>query len=188
MKLEPPKSSYQNLNTGQTTANTTVPSTSHHTASIVNLLLSPQKELQKNVQQGFENRVYENQFYKFGDKATSAKPVDYLVAGTEGLAWIVHFCFTLSLRKSSAVNPRGPVFIRVLIILLLGISSLLLKSHIDEKPQDDVLPNLSLGFSITVVSLLVLYVLTLIPDRKTNSRTRDTPRFSEVCILWKNLS
>jgi len=98
------------------------------------------------------------------DKFTSAKPIDYLVAGTEGLAWVVHLCFILSLKRGQNLNPRGPVLIRALICLLIVISVLLLRSHINNKPKDDVLPNLSLGFSITTVILLILYAITLIPD------------------------
>lgn len=107
----------------------------------------------------------------FNDKFTSAKPVDYLVAGTEGLAWVVHFCFILSLKRGRDPNPRGPLLIRTLIFLLTVVSVLLLRSHINNKAKDDVLPNLSLGFSISVVTLLIFYVVTLIPDSK--SRTED---------------
>lgn len=98
------------------------------------------------------------------DKFTSAKPVDYLVASTEGLAWVMHLCFIVSLKHSRRANPRGPILIRALIFLLIVISVLLLHSHINNKPKDDVLPNLSLGFSISVVSLLILYTITLIPS------------------------
>lgn len=97
------------------------------------------------------------------DKFTSAKPVDYLVASTEGLAWVVHLCFILSLKRGRNSNPRGPVLIRALIFLLIVISVLLLHNHINNTPKDDVLPNLSLGFSISVVTLLILYIITLIP-------------------------
>ncbi|XP_051169843.1 ATP-binding cassette sub-family C member 10 [Leptopilina boulardi] len=147
------------------------------TQSVINLFLLSEKH--GNVLKKNENKIYDENLLKLDDKATSAKPVDYLVAGTEGLAWIVHFCFTLSLRKSIMTNPRGPIFMRVLIILLLGISALFLKNHIDQIPQDDVLPNLSLGFSITNVVLLILYIFTLIPDRRENSRRR-TSRFADT--------
>ncbi|KAG5326417.1 MRP7 protein, partial [Pseudoatta argentina] len=106
------------------------------------------------------------------DKFTSAKPVDYLVAGTEGLAWVVHLCFILSLKRGWNLNPRGPVLIRALICLLIVVSVLLLRSHINNKPKDDVLPNLSLGFSITTVILLILYVITLIPGPGRPERMR----------------
>lgn len=151
------------------------------TQSVINLFLLSEKH--GNVLKKNENKIYDENLLKLDDKATSAKPVDYLVAGTEGLAWIVHFCFTLSLRKSIMTNPRGPIFMRVLIILLLGISALFLKNHIDQIPQDDVLPNLSLGFSITNVVLLILYIFTLIPDRRENSRRR-TSRFADVSVSF----
>ncbi|CAL7934283.1 unnamed protein product [Xylocopa violacea] len=108
------------------------------------------------------------------NKATSAKPIDYLVAGTEGLAWVVHLCFILSLRRGRNVNVRGPVLIRALIFLLIVISILLLRSHIKYNAKNDVLPNLSLGFSISVVTLLILYAVTLIPG---HSRVRGTRSF-----------
>lgn len=117
----------------------------------------------------------------FSDKFTSAKPVDYLVAGTEGLAWVVHFCFILSLKRGRDPNPRGPLLIRTLIFLLTVVSVLLLRSHINNKSKDDVLPNLSLGFSISVVTLLIFYIVTLIPSSK--SRTEDARTSSRNTVV-----
>lgn len=113
---------------------------------------------------------YESSSLEVADKFTSAKPIDYLVAGTEGLAWVVHLFLILSLKRGRN-NPRGPLVIRTLIFFLLVISALLLRSHVNNKPRDDVLPNLSLGFSISVVTLLILYIITLIPGSKSE-RTR----------------
>lgn len=101
---------------------------------------------------------------KFSDQATSAKPIDYLVAGTEGLAWVVHFFFILTLRRSRSHSLRGPVIIRALIFMLIGVSAMLLRTHVKHDPYDDVVPSLSLGFSISVVTLLSFYALTLIPS------------------------
>lgn len=106
------------------------------------------------------------------NKATSAKPIDYLVAGTEGLAWVVHFCFIFGLRRGNGSNPRGPVSVRALLFLILGISVLLLRSHVKRSQHDDVLPNLSLGFSISVVTLLILYGVTLIPGNESGDSIR----------------
>lgn len=113
------------------------------------------------------------------DKSTSAKPVDYLVAGTEGLAWVVHLCFILSLKRGRNSNPRGPVLMRALVFLLIVVSGLLLRSHINNRSKDEVLPNLSLGFSITVVALLILYAVTLIPGSGRPAQTR-APRNATV--------
>ncbi|XP_033313580.1 multidrug resistance-associated protein 7 [Bombus bifarius] len=113
------------------------------------------------------------------DKVTSAKPIDYLVAGTEGLAWVVHLCFITSLRRGRNFNPRGPVSLRALIFLLIVISTLLLRSHIKYNPQNDVLPNLSLGFSISVVTLLILYAITLIPSH-SNLQDMRSSQFNEI--------
>jgi len=52
--------------------------------------------------------------------------VDYLVAGTEGLTWVVHLCFILSLKHGRNPNPRGPVLMRALIFLLIVVSGLLI--------------------------------------------------------------
>lgn len=113
------------------------------------------------------------------DNVTSAKPIDYLVAGTEGLAWVVHLCFILSLRKGRYFNPRGPVLVRALIFLLIVISTLLLRSHVKHNSENDVLPNLSLGFSISVVALLILYAITLIPGHNSLQDMRSS-QFNEV--------
>ncbi|XP_024945247.1 multidrug resistance-associated protein 7 isoform X2 [Cephus cinctus] len=137
-------------------------------ASVAASVLEPSKEYDYN---GLVMRVK--------DKATSAKPIDYLVAGTEGLAWVVHFCFVLSLRKGSGLNPRGPVAIRAVIFLLTGVSILLLRSHVNYKTPDDVLPNLSLGFSISVVTLLILYGITLIPGYGLDDNSRPS-RYNQI--------
>ncbi|EZA61102.1 hypothetical protein DMN91_004524 [Ooceraea biroi] len=106
---------------------------------------------------------YELTIAEVTNQSTSAKPVDYLVAATEGLAWVVHLCYLLSLKRGRNTNPRGSVLIRALIFLLIVVSVLLLRSHVNNRPRDDVLPNLSLGFSISVVTFLILYTITLIP-------------------------
>ncbi|KAF7405702.1 hypothetical protein HZH68_005071 [Vespula germanica] len=111
---------------------------------------------------------YKPELTAFENKTITVKPIDYLVAGTEGLAWVVHLCFILSLKRRNNCNVRGPLLIRALIFLLTVISILLLRSHINNKSTNDVLPNLSLGFSISTVTLLILYTLTLIP---TNIRS-----------------
>nr|XP_012137463.1 PREDICTED: multidrug resistance-associated protein 7 isoform X2 [Megachile rotundata] len=122
---------------------------------------------------------YNSVFNEVKDNTTSAKPIDYLVAGTEGLAWVVHVCFILSLKKGRNINPRGPVLIRALVFLLIVISILLLRSHIKYDAQDDVLPNLSLGFSISVVTLLILYAITLIPGQ-SSLRDMRSSQFNEI--------
>jgi len=61
--------------------------------------------------------LYTNNYESITNKSTSAKPVDYLVTGTEGLAWVVHLCFILSLKHGRNPNPRGPVLMRALIFL-----------------------------------------------------------------------
>lgn len=126
------------------------------------------------------------------DQFTSAKPLDYLVAGIEGLAWVVHFCYLLSLKRGRNTNPRGSVLIRALIFLLIVVSVLLLRSHINSRPKDDVLPNLSLGFSIGVVTLLILYTITLIPSRngseRVSSRNVTVRIFAAAFVAIKSLS
>ncbi|KOC61936.1 Multidrug resistance-associated protein 7 [Habropoda laboriosa] len=113
------------------------------------------------------------------DEVTSVKPIDYLVAGTEGLAWVVHLCFVLSIRRTRNFNPRGPVLIRALIFLLIVVSTLLLRSHIKYNFQNDILPNCSLGFSISVVILLIAYTITLIPGH-SNLRDMRSSQFNEI--------
>lgn len=114
------------------------------------------------------------------NQQTSAKPIDYLVAGTEGLAWMVHFCFILTLKRGTRLSIRGPVIIRALIFMLIGISSLLLRTHAKHDSHDDVLPHLSLGFSISVVTLMVIYAFTLLPNLTNYDRTGQGLRYSEI--------
>lgn len=143
------------------------------TSSLAKLLFSSHTNhtgnttFSKNVNKPLLGMKYEN-------SATAAKPIDYLIAGTEGVAWVVHLCFILTLRRSSSLNMRGPVAVRALIFMLIGVSALLLRTHVKHNPLDDVLPSLSLGFSIAVVTLLSLYILTLIPGYNSDRSTRYT--------------
>ena len=136
------------------------------TSSIAKIFFSTQKNVTKAMSPvltlSSERRL------KFDDKATSAKPIDYLVAGVEGIAWVVHFCFIMTIRRSRSQNLRGPVVIRALIFMLIGVSILLLRTHVKHNAYDDVMTNLSLGFSIGSVTLLSLYALTLIPDYRSD--------------------
>lgn len=148
----------------------------NHTIRFAKSILLPESNVQDTTVTPVAPSIYNYETTpKITDKFTSAKPVDYFVAGTEGLAWVMHLCFILSLKRGRNPNPRGPVLIRALIFLLIVISVLLLHSHIDNTPKDDVLPNLSLGFSISVVTLLILYTITLIPGARPE-RTRVSSR------------
>lgn len=153
----------------------------NHTIDIAKSIFFPKNSIQNTTQSSVitTTQEYNPIFTTVKNKVTSAKPIDYLVAGTEGLAWVVHLCFILSLKKGRDFNPRGPVSIRALILLLIVISALLLRSHIKYNPQNDVLPNLSLGFSIIVVTLLILYALTLIPGHN-NLRDMRSSQYNEI--------
>ncbi|XP_043801955.1 ATP-binding cassette sub-family C member 10 [Apis laboriosa] len=153
----------------------------NHTINIAKSIFFPKNSIQNTTQSSVitTTQEYNPIFTIIKNKVTSAKPIDYLVAGTEGLAWVVHLCFILSLKKGRDFNPRGPVSIRALILLLIVISALLLRSHIKYNPQNDVLPNLSLGFSIIVVTLLILYALTLIPGHSSLRDTRSS-QYNEI--------
>lgn len=153
----------------------------NHTVDFTKSIFFPKNSIQTVTESSVTTNMqdYDPVLTVIKDNITSAKPIDYLVAGTEGLAWVVHLCFILSLKKGRDINPRGPVFIRALVFLLIVISILLLRSHIKHNPQDDVLPNLSLGFSISVVTLLVLYAVTLIPGH-SSLRDMRSSQFNEV--------
>ncbi|XP_029032393.1 ATP-binding cassette sub-family C member 10 [Osmia bicornis bicornis] len=153
----------------------------NHTIDFTKSIFSPKNSTQTVTESSVTTNMqdYDPVLTIIKDNITSAKPIDYLVAGTEGLAWVVHLCFILSLKKGRDINPRGPVFIRALVFLLIVISILLLRSHIKYNPQDDVLPNLSLGFSISVVTLLILYAVTLIPGH-SSLRDMRSSQFNEI--------
>lgn len=157
----------------------------NHTIDFAKSILFPKTSIQNVTDSPIMSNIqkYNPILITVKDKTTSAKPIDYLVAGTEGIAWVVHLCFIMNLRKGRTFNPRGPVLIRALIFLLIVISILLLRSHIKYSPQNDVLPNLSLGFSISVVTLLILYAVTLIPGHNSLRDIRSS-QFNEVSYCY----
>ncbi|XP_057325310.1 ATP-binding cassette sub-family C member 10 [Microplitis mediator] len=129
-------------------------------------------------------KLSSNNTFLPSNQATSAKPIDYIVAGTEGLAWVVHFLFILTLKRGPRLSLRGPVIIRALIFMLIGVSALLLRSHVKHNDEDDVLPHLSLGFSIVVVTLMSLYALTLLPNKiSADQNTRYTEIGEHTALL-----
>ncbi|XP_078051150.1 ATP-binding cassette sub-family C member 10 isoform X1 [Augochlora pura] len=153
----------------------------NYTIDYTKSILFPKSNIQ-NATKSFVTSItqdYSPELDAVNNSVTSANPIDYLVAGTEGLAWVIHFCFVLSLRSGRNFNPRGPVSIRTLVFLLIVVSILLLRSHVKYNSQNDVLPNLSLGFSISVVTLLILYAITLIPDQNSLQDARSS-RFNEI--------
>ncbi|XP_043508427.1 ATP-binding cassette sub-family C member 10 [Frieseomelitta varia] len=153
----------------------------NHTIDFAKSILFPKTSIQNVTDSPIISNIqkYNPILITVKDKTTSAKPIDYLVAGTEGIAWVVHLCFIMNLRKGRNFNPRGPVLIRALIFLLIVISILLLRSHIKYNPQNDVLPDLSLGFSISVVTLLILYAVTLIPGHNSLRDMRSS-QYNEI--------
>ncbi|XP_044008333.1 ATP-binding cassette sub-family C member 10 isoform X2 [Aphidius gifuensis] len=118
--------------------------------------------------------------YHYDNQATSANPIDYMIAATEGLAWAVHFCFILSLQRGSRLSLRGPVIIRAIIFMLIGTSILILRTHIKHPSTNDVIPNLSLIFSIAVVTFMILYFLTLLPSADDRNRQSRNSRYTEI--------
>lgn len=160
----------------------------NHTTGFVKSFFSPKSSVKDTTTAvALYINDYDPILSKIKDKFTSAKPVDYLVVGTEGLAWVVHLCFILNLKRGRrGPNPRGPILIRALIFLLIVISMLLLRSHVNNTPKDDVLPNLSLGFSISVVTFLILYIITLIPGPSRLEHMR-TSRNIAVSFYWSLL-
>ncbi|XP_069682959.1 ATP-binding cassette sub-family C member 10 [Periplaneta americana] len=102
----------------------------------------------------------------------SLLPVDYLLAGIEGLAWLVHLGFILALRHRLGISLRGPVSVRVIWTLSFVLSAVSLRSYILLRHNVSV-PTLlksaylSYGFSIASLILQCLYLLTLLPSERS---------------------
>ena len=87
------------------------------------------------------------------------RPVDYLTAGVEIIAWFVHSGYVLSLRHENKIH--GPVIVRVLWTLLVILAVINLRSQIlTSHSNDDFVYHVKFGFSFTLVFLQICYGLT----------------------------
>lgn len=88
------------------------------------------------------------------------RPVDYLIAGTEVIAWFVHSGYVLSLRHQNKL--KGPVVVMVLWTLLFILSIINLRTQTLTSESENTIYNVKLGFCITLVILQICYGLTLL--------------------------
>ncbi|KAK6642139.1 hypothetical protein RUM44_013862 [Polyplax serrata] len=95
--------------------------------------------------------------YSFG----VSRPVDYLTAGVEIIAWSVHSVYVLSLRHNSRLH--GPVIVRVLWTLLVIMAIINLRTQIlISHSESDFIYHIKLGFSIGLVILHMCYGLSFL--------------------------
>lgn len=94
-------------------------------------------------------------------------PIFYFISAVQGLTWLTHLGYNLTLRNNLGVSARGPVFvcfvwtiIAVLNVIMLRSRSLIYRAA--DKPNYGL--SLCYGFSILTVVLHSLYALTLIPN------------------------
>ncbi|KAI4463602.1 atp-binding cassette sub-family c [Holotrichia oblita] len=94
-------------------------------------------------------------------------PIFYFISVVQGLTWLTHLGYNLTLRNKLGLSARGPVFvcfvwtiIAVLNVIMVRSRSLIYRAA--DKPNYGL--SLCYGFSILTVVLHSLYALTLIPN------------------------
>lgn len=118
------------------------------------------------------------------------RPVDYLTAGVEIIAWFVHTGYVLSLRHE--VNRNGPVIVRVLWILTAVLSIIDLRTNVlSYHTANSFISQLLYGFSIVTVVLQIFYGTTFLslsrtPESMLTSFDRHT-QYSERSALLSSL-
>ncbi|XP_044748946.1 ATP-binding cassette sub-family C member 10 [Coccinella septempunctata] len=94
--------------------------------------------------------------------------ISYFLCAVQGIAWITHFFFCLSLRKFFGKSPRGPVLIRVIWTSIFVMTLISLRSHFliyDHAEKPDFSVFLSYTFSVIHFLLQVMYALSLFPGK-----------------------
>lgn len=91
----------------------------------------------------------------------------YFLSAVQGLTWLTHLGYTLSLRNKLGLSARGPVFVCFIWTIIAVLNVIVMRSRsLIYRAADNPNYGLSLcyGFSILTVILHILYALTLIPN------------------------
>lgn len=109
------------------------------------------------------------QLYFFMTKDTLLHPVDYFLAGSTCLAWLVHFGYVLALKHRLGSSARGPTLQLVLWVMAAALNIVALRSNL--------LTGASPSYNIATICCHVLYFITLLPS--SDSR----PTFYNPCLV-----
>ncbi|XP_053612286.1 ATP-binding cassette sub-family C member 10 [Plodia interpunctella] len=96
-------------------------------------------------------------------------PVDYFLAGTSCLSWLVHFGYVLALKQRLGVSSRGPT----LLVFLWSLSAILNVIAL----RTNILTISSMTFNITILCFHSVYLISLLPS--SDSR----PTYYSPCLV-----
>lgn len=82
-------------------------------------------------------------------------PIDYFIAGTSCLSWLVHFGYVLALKHRLGPSPRGSIMLLLCWLLAVMLNVVVLRSS--------VYASVPTSFHIATLVCHVLYFLSLIP-------------------------
>ncbi|XP_045480272.1 ATP-binding cassette sub-family C member 10 [Harmonia axyridis] len=94
--------------------------------------------------------------------------ISYFLCAVQGISWITHFFFCLSLRRYFGKSPRGPVLIRVIWTSIFVLTVISLRSHYlrySHATEPDFSVYLSYTFSVINFLLQIMYALSLLPGK-----------------------
>lgn len=94
--------------------------------------------------------------------------ISYFLCAVQGITWITHFFFCLSLRKFFGRSPRGPVLVRVTWTSIFVLTVISLRSHYLRYAHSDKADfSLFLSYTFSVVNFLlqIMYALSLLPGK-----------------------
>jgi ATP-binding cassette, subfamily C (CFTR/MRP), member 10 len=103
------------------------------------------------------------------DQGARIWPVDILLMCIQTIAWMVHFCFVASLRKSGEQSHRGPLELLIIWSCILAMSILWLETNMT-------------GCSKVRVVANIIYALTLFPKGKSQIIIRERSHDHEPLI------
>ncbi|XP_060803806.1 uncharacterized protein LOC106135400 [Amyelois transitella] len=96
-------------------------------------------------------------------------PVEYFVAGTSCLSWLVHFGYVLALKHRLGLSSRGPTVMIILWSLAAILNIIALRTN--------VLTMTSMNFNIALLCFHSVYLITLLPS--SDSR----PTYYSPCLV-----
>ncbi|XP_046387603.1 ATP-binding cassette sub-family C member 10 [Ischnura elegans] len=95
--------------------------------------------------------------------------IDYVNHGMQCFSWLIHFIYVLALKTRLSVSPRGPSLGIFVWLLNSVVSCIYLRSLAISDFRHSLSLTLNLAFSISSVTLLISYALTLIPSEQMGS-------------------
>ncbi|KAG8228180.1 hypothetical protein J437_LFUL014415 [Ladona fulva] len=95
--------------------------------------------------------------------------IDYVISGMECFTWLVHIVYVIALKSRLSISPRGPNSVIIIWMLNLIVACICLRSHSIRYYKQNFSHLLSLGVSVSSLTLHISYAISLLPSEQMGS-------------------